>query len=485
MQSNRIITISRWQWKAFWRRFNRAGNLNAGNQGILLICSVLVLIRYLKALNTAAGNLPQGNTSIFESLLLAIFLVWMFPLVNNARTNTSTRKLLHLPLSHLELFGVRLITLLFPPFSWLVLAGSLAICYPIARARNPVAGVIAACLFIGFSALTGVAIAQLLSLSVFRKLFLAALILGGSLIFYFGYNYGVAPVLSLTSSLPASLVTNAAMGTRSWLALCELAALTAVAFFAAFWSFKRNLEVTAKPRSRRPGLFGALRIPGAIGGLAAKDFRYFRRLLDPYFGVLAAALGCLYLVTAEISSAILVQVFVLGVFAGNAPLAFNSFGLDNRAAMDRLKLMPLTGTTIILSKNVAFLMVVALQLMPLILLSIWRLGLLIGLLGIAESLAVAAMYLAWGNWMSVNSPFKMQFFQFSSSSGVVVEVIAGIIFSSLPGVITIYSVRANGFGTAWKIALTLLVSGGLYLLSVLRTGAGFSQKHDRIASALS
>jgi len=87
--------------------------------------------------------------------------------------------------------------------------------------------------------------------------------------------------------------------------------------------------------------------------------------------------------------------------------------------------------------------------------------------------------------MSVNYPFKMQFFQFSSSSGVIVEVIAGIVFGSLPGVIAIFSLRTNGSGAAWKIALTLLVSCGLYLLSVLRTGGEFAQKHDRIASALS
>ena len=482
---DRIITIGRWQWKAFWRRFNRAGNLNAGNQGILLIFSVLILIRYLAALQKAAIDLPQGKTSIFQSLLLGIFIVWMFPLVNNAHTNISTRKLLHLPLRNVELFCIRLITLLFPPYAWLIVVGSLGICYPIIRARNPIAGVIAACLFIGFSALTGVTIAQLASLSVFRKLFFAALMLGGLLIFYFGYNYGAERVLSLVSSLPASPVTSAAMGTQSWLAICELVVLTTAAFFAALWSFQKSLEVTSKPRSRKPGLVDALRIPGAIGGLAAKDFRYFRRLLDPYLGVLAAALGCLYLVTAEISSAGLFQVFVLSVFVGNSPLAFNSFGLDNRAAMDRLKLMPLTGTTILLGKNFAFVMVVALQLAPLMLLGFWRLGFFIGLSGIAEGVAVAAMYLTWGNFMSVNYPFKMQFFQFTSSKDVVAEVLAGIIFGSLPGIITIYLINTNEFGAAWKIALTLFLSGVLYFLSVVRVGRGFAKKHDRIAAAVS
>ena len=110
--------------------------------------------------------LPQGKTRVFESLLLAIFLAWMFPLASNARTSISTRKLLHLPLTLKELFGIRLITLLIPPYAWVILGGSLAICYPIIRAQNPVAGVTAAFFFIVFSALTGLTIAQLLSIAL-------------------------------------------------------------------------------------------------------------------------------------------------------------------------------------------------------------------------------------------------------------------------------------------------------------------------------
>lgn len=482
---DRIITISGWQWRSFWRRFNRAANLNAGNQGILLIVSVLLLIRYLKALHVAAGELQQAKTQGFQSLLLAILLVWMFPLVNSARISISTRKLLHLPLRPIELFCLRLVNLIFPPFSWLIVAGSLGICYPIIRARNPVAGIIAAILFIGFAAFLGLTIAQLLTVSVFRRLFLALLLVSGSFVFYFGFNYGLQRVFSIATSLLSAPVTSAAIGARPWLAVSELAALTITAFFAAFWSFKRSLSVTAKPRSRRLGVFDRLRVPGAIGSLAAKDFRYFRRLLDPYLGVLAAAVGCLYLLTAEVPSGILFQVFVLGVFVGNAPLAFNSFGLDNRAGLDRLKLMPLTGKTILLGKNAAFLMMAASQLMPLILLGIWRLGFVAGLLGIAEAIAVAAMYLTWGNWMSVNHPFKMQFFQFSSSGGMVVEEIAGIVFGTVPGILIIFSLRSNEFAAAWKIALILLFSSGLYLLSLSRAGRGFAQKHDKIAAALS
>lgn len=232
-------------------------------------------------------------------------------------------------------------------------------------------------------------------------------------------------------------------------------------------------------------IFNSFRIPGSIGGLAIKDFRYFRRLLDPYLGVLAAALGSFYLITADLASAGLFQVFLLGVFVLNAATAFNSFGLDNRAVMDRLKLMPVTGRTILLSKNLAFLMIVGVQVTPLILLGSWRLGLPIGVVGIVEAASLAAMYMAWGNWMSVNYPFKMRFFQFSSSNGPVLEAIAGIIFGSLPGMIAIYYMRTEGLKAAWKIALLLMFSSLFYLVSVWHVGARFAQKQDRILNALS
>ena len=97
---------------------------------------------------------------------------------------------------------------------------------------------------------------------------------------------------------------------------------------------------------------------------------------------------------------------------------------------------------------------------------------------------MTAMYLTWGNWQSINYPFKMHFYQFSSSSGSLVEAIAGIGFGSLPGIIAIYALRGSKLDAAWKIALTLSFSGALYLLSLRRAGSRFAQKHDRIASAL-
>jgi hypothetical protein len=482
---DRITTIARSQWRAYWRRFHRAGRLNAGNQGIILIFSLLLLARYLQALHTASLDLPQGKTRVFESLLSAVFLVWLFPLASNARTTIAIRKLLHLPLTLKELFAIRVVTLFIPPYTWVIVAGSLGICYPILRAQNAPAGVIAAILFIIFSALTGLTIAQLLQVRFWRMSFLVTAFLAGASIFYLVQHDGSGASRSLSSSTSLSPVTRAALGTQPWIAVGVLAFLTTLVFFTALWSFRKSLQVTPGQRSQRITAFNWLRIPGAVGGLAARDFRYFRRLLDPYLGVLAAALGSLYLVSAEAPSAGLFQVLLLIVVAPNAPLAFNSFGLDNCAVMERLKLLPVTGRTILLSKNLAFLMIIAVQLTPLILLASWRLGLSIVAIGIVEALAMAAMYMVWGNWMSVNHPLKMQFFQFSSSGGLMVEAIAGLMFGSLPGMIAIYLMHTEGLSAAWKVSLILLLSGISYLISLMYVGDRFAQKQDRIVSALS
>ena len=482
---DRITTIARWQWRSFWRRFRRAGHLNAANQGILLIVSILLLARYVQALHTAAGDLPQGKMRVFQSLLSGIFLVWLFPLATNARTSISIRKLLHLPLTLKELFAIRVITSFIPPYSWIIVAGSLGICYPIIRAQSPLAGVIAALLFIVFSALTGLTISQLLQISFWRKLFLITVLLSGVITFYLVQNNVSGQLFWLSSSMSTFPVTRAALGTHPWFAVGELALMTTLVFFIALWSFKKSLHVTPGRRSQRIAIFNWLRVPGPVGGLAARDFRYFRRCLDPYLGVLAAALGSLYLVSAEVASAGLFQVLLVIVVAPNAPLAFNSFGLDNRAVMERLKLMPVTGRTILLSKNLAFLMVLAIQLTPLILLASWRLGLLTAAIGLVEAAAMAAMYLVWGNWMSVNHPLKMQFFQFSSSSGLLAEAIAGLMIGSLPGMIAIYFLQTEGLRAAWKIALLLILSSVLYLISVRYVGDRFARKQDAIASALS
>lgn len=498
---DRVRTIIGYEWRAFWRRFSRSGLRS--NQGIVLILSGFIAIKYLQLLITASANVAKGSLKLLGLLLTAILLVWLFPLASNARETLASRKWLHLPLSLKERFIVRTISLLMPPSAWLVIAGSLAICYPLAHARNPGVGIVAGLLFIATAWLTGLTIAHLVNSAAWRKLFWTALL---ALLVVAGLHVirGGTPGDLLSSPFsPVMLVVRAAMGEggeggeggnwgtaiRPWptplISLTTLGILAVAAGAAALWSFKMSLAAAPGGSAQKTSILSSHMVPGRLGGLVAKDFRYFRRLLDIYLGLAAAMLACLYLIVADVASTGIFLSFLVVVFLCNGALAFNSFGLDNRAGLDRYALLPLSGRAILLSKNFAYLMIVGVQILPMLFLAGWRLGTLTSALGLVEAAAVACAYLTWGNWMSVNHPLKMEFFRFANSGAALVDEMGGMIFGSLPGILMIYLLHRQGAGAAGGTVLILLLTCALYFGSVTRFGGRLEQKRERIAAALS
>ena len=482
---DRLAGIVRCQWRAYWRRFSRARNLTVGHQGITLIITVLILFKYLRLLGSANVDLARGNTTLVQSLLAGIFLAWLFLPLSISRAGISFRGLLHLPLSVKDLFAIRIASLLITPYSWMVVAGSLAICYPLAHAPRPWAAMTAALLFIAMSCSTGLAIAHLLSIAVWRRLLFAVLVLLCAAAAYVLSGKDAARFLHFSWVLPTDLVARAAVGKNPMLATGGLLLLNVLTLAAAWWSFRQSLVNAHKAGSRRridSILFG---LPGPAGGLAAKDLRYFRRLLDPYFGLLASALCCFYLVSSDAPSVSVVWISIVIVFIPNAPLAFNSFGLDTRSGLDRYALLPASGATIMQAKNLAFVIIASVQVCPIILLASWRLGLSVGAFGLLEAASLAAAYLAWGNWMSITLPTKMQFFRFAPASGSLPEIIAGVVFGSLPGVLTVYVLRTRAEQAIWVALLILLLCGILYLLATIRSGRRFEQQREKILRSIS
>ena len=164
-----VVTLFRYQWSSYWRRLHRTGSVSAANQGILLLVLVLVIIKYFQMLQIAATNLTRGNTRLIGSLLIGIFVALLFPLASGTEVGAS-RRLLYMPIAHQKLFLVRLLSLLIPPSSWLIVLAALAICYPLAHAPNPIAAILAGLLWILMSWQIGAAAANLLSISLWRKI---------------------------------------------------------------------------------------------------------------------------------------------------------------------------------------------------------------------------------------------------------------------------------------------------------------------------
>ncbi|MFZ0061675.1 MAG: hypothetical protein WAL47_06530 [Pyrinomonadaceae bacterium] len=475
------LKLIRYEWISYWRRLRRTRSVSAANQGILLLLLALVMLKYFQLLRVASHDITEGKAALLNSLLIAILFVWLFAVASGTRAGLSTRLLLHLPLSAVELFSARLMSLLISPAAWLIVVASFAICYPLAFSPHPVAGVIAAVLFIVAAYQIGFAVVLMLSFSIWRKV-LAFLGLGMLLAAAVYFSKGFAADLNFLGRFtPASLVINAALGRQPLLSIAALSFLTAAAALIAFCSFRASLG-TVNTRPQRKRLFGLLQLPGRLGGLIAKDLRYFPRLLDTYFGVLTALLCCFHLVYAETPSADVVRIFVVVLFLANSALAFNLFGLDDSNGLDRYSLLPLTGRSTLLVKNLAFAILVAAQLAPLLVLTLYRLGAGETLGVMVQAAALASAYLAWGNWMSVTHPQKLSFYRFSSSGLALADVIGGLIFGSLPGVVAIYGLRRVEF--PWIVLLVTLTSLGIYILSVAQFGKRFEQRREFIGAAL-
>src|SRR6266446_4928868 len=86
---DRLAGIVRCQWRAYWRRFSRARNLTVGHQGITLIITVLIFFKYLRLLGSANIQIAQGDTTLVQSLLAAIFLAWLFLTISISRADVS------------------------------------------------------------------------------------------------------------------------------------------------------------------------------------------------------------------------------------------------------------------------------------------------------------------------------------------------------------------------------------------------------------
>lgn len=483
-----IPVLLRFQWRAYWRALRRGGKLTAGNQGLSLIILGIVTLKYVQSLRIAAVDVTRGKTMLLESLMAGIWVAWSIATNSSREQRTiASREWLHLPLSLKELFAVRVTSLLIPPSAWIIVLGSAATCYPLAFASHRAAGFAAVALFVAMAVLLGLTASHLLSIPVWRRvLSIAAVVLGAASVLFFMRRdpHGQAEDVMLFPFTPMSLVVRAAIGKQAGFTLLVLAILTSLSLVAAVWSFRASLAGASPRGARKARRSTRLRLPGRFGGLVAKDARYFWRLLDTYLGLLAAAAGCFYLLTAENPALDLLLIFLALIFIPISPLAFNSFGLDTATGLDRYLLFPLTGREILLSKNLAFLLVTGLLATPLIMLASWQLGIVASAVGVVTFGSLASAGLAWGNWMSLSHPKKMLFFHFSSSSASIFDALAGVVFLSSPGVLIIYLVHSR-FYSALNLALILALFGVLYFFSLTFFGKRFEKKRDNIARALS
>ncbi|MGA2600029.1 MAG: hypothetical protein ABSH09_23920 [Bryobacteraceae bacterium] len=167
--------------------------------------------------------------------------------------------------------------------------------------------------------------------------------------------------------------------------------LLAVGVQIIAWLLKR--VVSNLPARNLPRLIP--QFPGWLGRLFTKDFRQMLHTLDPYIALLLALSGALYRFLASAPTPEAFPILAVMVAVALSTYAQSLFGLDGENGLMRYRLMPLRGWQIFLSKDLAFLAVLALLELPLDL----RTGITAGLMALAmgrhQSLQPSKPQLRW------------------------------------------------------------------------------------------
>jgi hypothetical protein len=484
-----VRLILKYQWKAYWRRFMRAGQLSQFDMLLLLLLGALFVYKLPPVLWRAARELAIGQTAGMEQLLFALAVVWLIPLIEDALISIRPRNLIRFPLTAGSLLWIRIGSFFISPAAMIITAGSLLGALPLLASPRPFIGVGAALLFFATAASLGLSLSHFMSSAALRRRLMiaaAVVIVPLGAVLFAGGRDATRRLGAMVSLTPVHLVTRAAVAPGYWTALTAVAALTvcaSLAFLLLRWSFSRSLfdqEVNRPSASRAASLF---RFPGRLGGLVRKEQKYFRKLPRPWFGLLLAlAYGQTFWLGAP--QPITYQVIILLVLSMNRELSSNGFGLDEPLEINRYLLFPLSGRDILLGKNLGFAIIVAVQLSVMLPFALWRLGWREVSLGLIEAAALFLAYLAWGNLASVIAPFKMRFYRMESGGSLIMAVI-GLMLCSLPGVVIILLTRFNSELLAAKIASVLALTALAYLGSLHFAGRKFERDWQKINYRLS
>jgi hypothetical protein len=484
-----VRQILKYQWKVYWRRFTRPGQLPHFDILLLLLLGPLLIFKLPPVLRRAARELAIGQTVVMDQLLFALAAAWLYLRIENAIISIHPKDLIRFPLTINSLLLVRIGSFFISPAAMIITTGSLLGALPLHASRRPFIGIAAAILFFVMAASLGFSLSHMMSSAALRirlRIVTAIVIVPlGAALFASGRE---APrrLASIVQFTPMRLVTSAATAPNYRTALLSLMTLTGCAALTLLllrWSFSRSLsdQETNRPRSNRT--VSLIRFPGRLGGLVRKEQNYFRKLPIVWIGLLIT-LAYSQIFWFGAPHPVSFQAIILIVFSINMSLPTNSFGLDEPPEINRYLLFPLRGRDILLGKNLGFAIVVWLQLSVTLPFAYWRLGWREVFIGLIEAAALSFAYLAWGNMDSVSAPYKMRFYR-DTGGGSIFDALIGMTVCSLPGVAIIYLTQFNSELLAAKLVSILALTTLVYLVSLHFAGRKFERDWQKISYRLS
>ena len=481
----RASLIFPYQWRAFWRRVVRTGRVK-------FYLSVLALVGWVTAgalperLARASLDLGAGQTASMDRLLLVLCLFWLVVLGENLHVSLSNERLRRFPTPVRSLLALKLSSLFLSPSVWLATIVSLLGLLPLLSARQPLLGILTALFLLALTIGVGLSVSQLLDVARRRRLRFAVTAFATAVLLLALVSQGGASALSssLAAMNPATLVTTVAVATTARAMIVPVTALLvsgALVWSLLLWSFVRSLyDERTETTARRATSIA--RLPGRLGPLVHKEQRSIRTVLDLWMGFLpviaAAALSLSISLSPTIRQAILAIVCVL-----NANVILNCLGLDRPAGLLRYLIFPIRGKDLLFAKNVAVMVVVALQFAPLLAIGAWQSGLMQLAAEIVVATVLLLAHLAWGNLVSVFEPRRTEPHRFASGGDPVTAIVSALI-GSAPGVAVIVLLQSDSLATMLSIAAIILLTIAAYYGSLRYAGSSFERRIELISRRL-
>lgn len=500
-----VIELFPYIWRVHWRALRTRGAWRTLNVLFLVVVGMMMLPFHVSGCVMAAAALRRGDvevgTLLTELLLSLVFAGWIFlpVLVQGMQAKgegITPAGLLRHPFSMFQLTVVSVTSALMQPVYWILIAASIAVLIPL-TAANPYLGLPSGILFIALAALLSWALG-LFGQALFtsrrpREIAFVLLVacLGalyflfvasdfrfenGSIYFSgFGGDWllvnrsGTEGVfVEVKNWTPGTWARRATFGPAQGLWLGLLAAGGVLSLRLCVWSLRRTLlQPVTGATAKSPGrtLRGVPGLSPAVGAASAKEILYFVRNLEPYMFFFLSLAGSGYLALSRDPPAWIgwLGVPVLTILASTT--IQNSFGLD-RGAVDRYRLLPMSGADVLLSKNAAFLVILGAVMLPAVVTTAVRFDAITALRGLVLAAVITSISMTFGNLTSVRYPWPRHFFAFNSNRDR--HVIANLAYSSTLVVL----IGAGSLLGRLGIAVTLTVQTALLAgcLFVYRNG---------------
>ena len=417
-----------------------------------------------------------------DGLLLGLCLLWLVLLNEDLKVSLSSDRLRRFPLGVRSLLALRLLSLFLSPIAWLATIVTLLGLSPLLAAPHPLLGSLAGFSFFALTIGVGLSVSQPLGFARWkRRLFVAVAV---AFVLASAYH-GAWPLSgSLMAANPATLVTTVAVATTPYAMAVPMGTLLvggAAVWCLLLWSFLHSIRGGTSERTARRTTSIA-RLPGRLGPLVQREQRSIRRVLDLWMGLLLVLAAAALLLSTSRSSTFRQLIFVI-VCAMNTTVTLNCLGLDRPAGLTRYLILPIRGKDLLLTKNVAVMVVVAAQLMLLLAVGAWQSGFMQLGADIVVAVVLILAHLAWGNIVSVFQPRRVEPYRFASA-GDLATALVSVLIGSTPGVAVMELLRTDLRLKALAIAVIVLFTVAAYYSSLRYAGRAFERQIEIISRRL-